>query len=280
VSGPDLERWLALRSREGRDALDAYAISGARLVIAAADHGNELEALLVSPPRLRSVAAQMVVRRLRARGVPVTKVDPATLSSLFPDRDPQGVAAIVRRPIGGAASIGGSRALWLAVESVRSPGNLGSALRTSAAVGASGVVALRRGAKPALDLRSPDVVRASMGAIASLHLASCTASELRARAVACGMTVVGASPEARIDYRELDWSRSLVLVVGAERGGLSHEQRAICDALVHIPMRARIDSLNFAVATSVLLYEAYRARAPAVSGAGCRRGRRRRGLLG
>ena len=67
---------------------------------------------------------------------------------------------------------------------------------------------------------------------------------------------IGTSPEAETDYIDLAYPRPMVLLMGSERAGLSPEQQSICDALVRIPMAGRVESLNIAVATGILLYEA------------------------
>jgi TrmH family RNA methyltransferase len=150
------------------------------------------------------------------------------------------------------------RPLWLCVETVRSPGNLGSLLRTCAAAGASGLCATSQ----AIELHDPSVVRATMGALFRQRLVRASPEEVRRWADRNGARVVGASPEGRVDYRRLSYRAPTVLVLGGERKGLSDEQRAICDDLVHIPMQPGCDSLNLAVAGSLLVYEAWGQRHP------------------
>jgi TrmH family RNA methyltransferase len=152
--------------------------------------------------------------------------------------------------------------LWLALEHVCSPGNLGTLLRTSEAVGATGLVALGAGVDP----WDPAVVRATMGALFTRRIVRAGARVLRAWARRHGVAIVGADGEGARDFREVSYRRPVVLVLGDERKGLSPVQRAACDELVRIPMTGRTDSLNVAVAKktwrSVLLYEAYAQRHP------------------
>ena len=235
-----------------------HVISGVRFVVAAADHGATFDALLVAPSLLRKVAASMVARRLRARGVPVTRVDAPTFAALFPDREPQGIAAIVRHVERDASAIAPPSSLWIALSSVKSAGNLGTMMRTAVAVGAAGVVAIGE----TIDPFWPDAVRASMGASSALSVVRTTLEGLRAEATRHRVRLVGASPDGGVDYRCVDFRSPTVLLLGAERTGLSIDERRACDQLVRIPMRSRLDSLNLAVATSVLLYEAHGQRHP------------------
>jgi TrmH family RNA methyltransferase len=145
--------------------------------------------------------------------------------------------------------------LWLAVESVRSPGNLGTLLRTSLAVGARGLFVLGDA-----DPFDPACVRATMGALESLVLARVTREGLVRLVREARGRLVGAAPQARVDFRAAAYGGTTVVVLGSERSGLTDQTRGACDTLVRIPMAFGVDSLNLAVAGSVLLYEALRQR--------------------
>jgi TrmH family RNA methyltransferase len=140
---------------------------------------------------------------------------------------------------------------------VRSPGNLGTLLRTCLAVGARGVLVVGDA-----DLYDPACVRATMGALSSLDVVRVAdVAELRALARRSGARLVGTSPDARIDFRKTDYRGTTIIAVGCERRGITRAMRDACDVLVRIPMRNVIDSLNLAVAGSLVLYEAYAQRA-------------------
>ncbi|MGC4115991.1 MAG: RNA methyltransferase [Myxococcales bacterium] len=173
--------------------------------------------------------------------------------------EPQGIGAVVATPWRRLPDDGPRRGDgWLAVGQVRSPGNLGTLMRTAAAAGFRGlVVPSNVGADPF----HPAAVRASMGALFALELVRASAAELGWWKRRCGATFVGASPHGSIDYRRFAYRRPLVLVLGSERKGLSDEQRALCDVQVRIPMVGG-DSLNLAVAGSILVYESLRASGP------------------
>jgi tRNA G18 (ribose-2'-O)-methylase SpoU len=145
----------------------------------------------------------------------------------------------------------------LVVDRPASPGNLGTMIRSCDAFGASGVIVTGHG----VDLYDPVTVRASVGsffAVPCVALASHTdvaawVSDVRRSFP--GLQVVGTSARASTSLREFEWSGETVLVVGNETHGLSHAYRAMCDAVVAIPMQGTATSLNAAVATSIALYE-------------------------
>jgi TrmH family RNA methyltransferase len=254
----DLDTVRSLQTRECRDRSGLYAVEGVRFLVSAVDAGAEIEGLVVCPKLLGSAVGRMILRRLRRAGVPehrVVEADFASVARLTEGRG-RGVIAILRQRWVRLERLG-SRDLWLAVESVRSPGNLGTLLRTCLASGARGVVVTG-----SADLFDPACVRATMGALDKLRIARMSTSDLSAAVHRSGGRIVAASPRASLDFRAGSYRGATVLHVGAERGGLTNEMERTCDALVRIPMVGPLDSLNVAVAGSLLLYEAFRQRFP------------------
>src|SRR5919199_5127 len=103
----------------------------------------------------------------------------------------------------------------------------------------------------------PAALRASMGAIFAQRLVRATFADFVRWKCEGGYIVAGASVAAAHEYRQVAYPSPLVLLMGSERRGLSVEQQAACDVLVRIPMVGTADSLNLAVATSVVLYEIF-----------------------
>lgn len=259
VGALSLEHVRALRDRRARERTGTFFVDGVRFLVAAVDAGATIDGIVVAPKMLKSAIGQMLARRLRARGVPELRVDPATYASLSTSHEPQGVGAIVKQAWVDLDSLAAEHgACWLAIEDVRSPGNLGTLLRTSEAAGASGLIALGRNVDP----HDPGSLRATMGAIFTRRLARASPESLAAWARRHHVLVVGASGDAPLDYRQVSYSRPVVLLLGAERKGLSPASRRACSVTVRIPMVGRTDSLNLAVAGSVLLYEVWNQRHP------------------
>ncbi|NTU86015.1 MAG: RNA methyltransferase, partial [Chloroflexales bacterium] len=127
-------------------------------------------------------------------------------------------------------------------------------IRTADAVGAAGVIIVGHGADP----YDPAALRASMGAAFATRLARASWEQLAGWKRATRAYVVGTSDQAPTDFQSVACPQPLVLLMGSERQGLSHDQQALCDLVVSIPMRGKSDSLNLAVATGVMLYELLR----------------------
>lgn len=244
--------------RSTRDQAGLTIAEGARSLFRARDQGFSIVGLVVSRKLLGGAAIRRAVDSLGAN-VPVLRLPPTEYRALSLLPEPPGVLAIVEQRWRGLPSVAPRKPrLWLAVEALRSGGNLGSMLRTAEAAGAAGVVCIGDDVDPF----DPRVVRASMGSVFGIRHVRASWSELSRFRRDCGAKVVGAAPGASRDYRRADLSGTAVVLVGSERHGLSEAARGLCDQLVRIPMAGATDSLNVSVATGLLLYEAYRQRWP------------------
>ena len=141
--------------------------------------------------------------------------------------------------------------LWIALEGVRDPGNLGTIVRTADAVGAGGVVLIGNSADP----YSREAVRATMGSAFNVPLVRLTIGEALDWLSAWRGDIAGTHLSASEDFRARGYRSPTLLLMGSEGPGLSAELSAVCTRLVKIPMAGRLDSLNLAVATALMLYE-------------------------
>jgi TrmH family RNA methyltransferase len=144
---------------------------------------------------------------------------------------------------------------WLALDRVRDPGNLGTIIRTADAAGASGVILVGECTDPF----SMETVRATMGSVFALPVARCSAEEFLAWQKRSGAEVVATHLAGSVDYRTVNYSRKpVVLLMGNEQSGLPETMAKAADRTVRIPQQGRADSLNLAIATAVMLFEARR----------------------
>lgn len=244
-----------LEDRRERERTGLARVEGVAPVLRAHAAGAELVGLLHDPILLRSGAAQRFVRRLRAAGVPTARVTPGIFRALSLATRASGLAALVRARWRELAAADPRQGLcWLVLERIRSPGNLGTILRTAEAVGVGGVIFL----DPRADPWGPAAVRASMGGVFGLELARCDLRGLAAWARERGVQLLATSPTGEQVHTEVPLRPPVALLVGDERQGLSSAARQLCTAAARIPIPGRADSLNVAVATGVLLYELLR----------------------
>lgn len=256
----ELQRLLAdahqLARRTSHRRNEAFWVEGIRHFIQAHDAHFRFSAIIESPILLKSPLVQMLARRLHATGVPRWRVSPEQFRAVSTAERASGIGAIVEQrwtPLDSAKPACGL--CWLAIEHLRSPGNLGTILRTAEACGASGIIFLGEQVDPF----AAGVVRASMGGVFHLPLVRTTPRPFAEWVKQNGIAVVGLSPDGDQLWTDLPQPPAC-LVVGEERQGLSPQLRALCKLRVRLPMVGRADSLNVSVAAGVVMYEFFRQR--------------------
>ncbi|MEO8647967.1 MAG: 23S rRNA (guanosine(2251)-2'-O)-methyltransferase RlmB [Acidobacteriota bacterium] len=224
-------------------------------------HPGKIERIVIATGakehRLREVA-----ELARANGVTVDRLPKEGLSRLAgAQANHQGVLAFAAAaeyvPADDILDNASDPALFLVLDGIEDPRNLGAVLRTAECAGVDGVfVPERRAAR-----LNETVVKSSAGATEYVKVAKVTnlnrlIDELKSR----GIWVVGTDADAAADHVDWDWSRPTALVLGSEGSGLHRLVAENCDVLVKIPMYGKIGSLNVSVAAGVILFEAVRQR--------------------
>ena len=243
--------------RAYRDACGLFYIEGVRNFVQAIDNRLDISTILFSEKLLTAPLARKLVRNARRSGVRCINLTPEQFRRISRTERASGVGAIAHQPWSKLPDILPQMGLcWVVLETVRSPGNLGTLIRTSEAVGGAGFILI--GGR--VDPFDPDVIRASMSAILCQKFVRTNLSELRRFLHHHRCPCIGASPDGNIDLHQFNYPASTLLFIGEERQGLTQQQRELCQDLVRIPMVGTADSLNLAVAGSLLMYEVYRAR--------------------
>jgi 23S rRNA (guanosine2251-2'-O)-methyltransferase len=195
-------------------------------------------------------------------GVPVSTEDGEALTRRAGSHEHQGVCAEVAdyEYADANALLAAEAPLIVALDEVQDPQNLGAICRTAECAGATGVVLPRRRAADV----TPAVCKASAGAVEHLAVARVrNLADFVADAKRADCWVYGAEAGAPTAYDEPDYSGGVVCVLGAEGRGLRPRVSGACDALVSVPLRGRIESLNVGATAAVLLYEILQRRSPA-----------------
>jgi TrmH family RNA methyltransferase len=243
----------ALELRKARKQSGLFVAEGASILITAAEHGLHPETLVVRAGGLAEGPVRALVAAALKRGAEVLEVTEAVLEKLSAKDNPQTVLGVFRQrwaePPQPAHIAAGTS--WLALEEIRDPGNLGTIVRTADAVGASGIVLV--GA--CCDTYSRECVRATMGSIFAVPLVRQSHAEFAALLAAWPGDTVGTHLDAQEDFRARPYAAPTLLVMGGEGPGLSEATAKACSRLVKIPMAGRLDSLNLAVATALVLYQ-------------------------
>jgi TrmH family RNA methyltransferase len=241
-----------LQRRKARERQRLFVIEGVRACEEALRARLAVRGALVAPSLEDAERGQSLRALLVDHKVPLFDVTESELASAADTVTPQGVLLVAEIPDRALANLAlPDQAMVLALDGLQDPGNVGTMLRTAAALGAAATLAL----PGTVDLWNAKVVRSAMGALFHHPAVTCTWSELDAfrtdRAIA--LWGADAAGDAVGDVTG-DRPARLVLAVGNEGGGLSAECRARADRLVALPIADDVDSLNAAVAAGILLY--------------------------
>ena len=146
--------------------------------------------------------------------------------------------------------------LYVVIEAVEKPGNLGAILRSADAAGVDGVIVC----DPLTDLYNPNLIRASIGAIFTVPTVVCTSEECIAWLKENKIQILTAQLQDSNLYYDIDMKKATAIVMGTEATGLTQQWRMAADKHIRIPMCGKLDSLNVSVSSAILMFEAIRQR--------------------
>jgi TrmH family RNA methyltransferase len=241
-----------VRDRKERDFI---FVEGKRLCREAVSSGVAIEQVFVSEKLVESDFVNGIDDRSSERFI----VSDDLIGSIADTDSPQGIVMIGRRPANRSVDelfqIDGALPLWIFLENPNNPSNLGALFRTAEAAGARGAFLTRSSVDPF----TSKTLRASMGSAFRFPIASNVdpaAVFERARSSKIGIVAMDAAGTK--DYLEVDWAKPTLLVVGNEAAGLSSESMHDADQVIRIEMKKPVESLNLAVSSGIVLFEAAR----------------------
>lgn len=259
AANPRVKEWAKLLERKYRDREGKFLLEGVHLVKEALDAEWPLEVVVFDEGSGVLDAFEEYLDGEQKDGPSWIPVSPEIIIKCSETGTPQPIFAVAmkRSPVKEflfTAEFGGIVAV---IDGVQDPGNVGTIVRSAAASGASAVIL----GKGTVDLYNPKTIRSTMGALFHVPVLEADLSVLLPEARAEGIALVGTSLQAAQSCYDYDFRRGNVwLVFGNEGSGVSDRVAALVDANVIIPMSGRAESLNVAMAATVLLFEAQRQR--------------------
>jgi TrmH family RNA methyltransferase len=253
VSNPKVKYARSLGRRQTRYEEGCFLVEGRRLIADAIEAGARFRMAFWSDAFADSYEGATVATALQSASQEAFAASEAVLKALSGTVTPQGAVAVAEMPPW--PPLKSLQCIGLILDQWQDPGNLGTALRTAGAAGADWVT-LTPGS---VDPFSPKVVRAGMGAHFRVPIYPDCAWEEIVGAVS-GVQIYLADAHGHLNYDTVNWCAPSALIVGGEAHGPGAEARQIGAREIAIPMAERVESLNAAVATSVILMEAARQR--------------------
>lgn len=236
AQNPTIKLIRSLDDKKGRREANLFVAEGLAMLERAEGLGWQPEYLVATKPTYMFDGLRPLI------------VTDKLMAELSAQNNPHDVLAVFKQRFQPHAAKEG---LWLALEEIRDPGNLGTILRTADGAGASGIILVG----DCCDPYSPEAVRASTGSIFAMPIVKMSVAALADLARGWPGTVVGTASNAKSDFR-VPVKCPALIVLGNESRGLSDEATTACKTLVRIPMRKGVESLNVATAAALMLYQA------------------------
>lgn len=252
----------------GRSAHGCVGIEGPHLLEEALRAGLRVKTIFVAQGPNRE-PDRVLERLLDALPVPpeteILQLPAKLLDSALATETPQPIAALVEPPEWTWAHVLGERRsgaeLVVVLAGLQDPGNLGTILRSAEAFGATGVVSL----PGTVSAWNPKAVRASAGSVFRVPLLAASERQCLEKLHEAGVKILATAVHAAQPAELVDMAGPVALIIGNEGNGVADDLAAQADARITIPCPGPVESLNAAVAASVLLYEAARQRATRMS---------------
>lgn len=258
AANPLIKRIRALEQRKGREEHGTFFVEGIQPVWQAVDAGAAIETLVVAPELLTSAPARAMVAEQGAAGTRVVEVSASLYARIATRENASGLAAVIQITRQGIESLAVTpESLFVALHEIGNPGNLGTIIRTTDAVGGSGIILVG----DTTDLYHPSAVKASVGTLFRIPVVhTARIDDVLRWCTGNRVAVVTTSARAVDDYWNITYPAPALLLFGNEGRGLPAEVVRRGDMSVRIPMHGSASSLNLAVAAGVLLYEIQRQR--------------------
>ncbi len=258
ITSKENQRLVAARKiRDGKDR-ERIFVEGARLVGEAVSSQIKIEQCFV----VEGFRDQKLLEQISQSVGQVVEVSAKLFRSLADTTNPQGIAVIAQRPRWSKDDLemavrAANLPIVIYLKEINNPSNLGAVIRTAEAAGVTGVIISDGSA----DVYSPKALRASMGSCFRLSIVDMFGlPEMTVWAVQSGLRTIAADISGDVPYFDFDWLEPVLLVFGSESHGLSKDELVSIDEVIKIPMDNNVESLNLAVSSGIILFEARRQR--------------------
>lgn len=256
ITSADNERYkslVKLGKKKHRDREGLYVIEGINLIEEAVKNGATLRSIYVR----EDFSEQDILDSISSYDADTYILSKSLFDSFADTETPQGIAAVAVKPSWTEEEFFEGTDNIIVLDRLQDPGNIGTILRTADACGFTGAVIM----KGTADLFSPKTVRATAGSLYRVKMLYVdTPQEALEILGSRGKKTVCTSPHVDTLYFDADLASDTALIIGNEAGGACDEFMAEADISITLPMEGTIESLNAAVAASVLMYDSVRQR--------------------
>lgn len=244
-----LQQKSALRRQE-----KLFVVEGQRELLHCINSGYEVKTVFADCEKCGND-----LKNIPTDGIEVVEVSPRVYEKIAYRGSTEGMVAVVKtwqHTLKDLERKMGKTPLYVVLESVEKPGNMGAILRSADAAGVDGVIVCDL----LTDLYNPNLVRASIGAVFTVPTVACTSEECIAWLKENKIQILTAQLQDSSLYYDIDMKKATAIVMGTESTGLTQQWRDVADKHIRIPMCGKLDSLNVSVSSAILMFEAVRQR--------------------
>ena len=255
---PKIKDTAKLQLKKHRDAEQKFLVEGYYPILFALTNHYPVEELFVCPPFFRDkFDNQTLVSRLQENGATITELTKQLYEKISSYESPEGLIATAHQKHNNIKDqIPQKNDIYILIESIEKPTNLGAILRLADNAGATGVIICNM----RTDIFNPQVIRSSVGCFFSTKIIESSTADAIDWCKINRITILATSPNAKNYYTTVDMTGAIAIVMGTEYAGLSNEWLKNADEKIKIPMFGQANSLSVTASTAIVLYEALRQR--------------------
>lgn len=242
---------LTQKAKERR-VRDLFVVEGTKMFLEAPT--ERIEQVFVSSAFLLN-AGEMILNKLHETDYEEVADD--VFKKMSDTQTPQGILCTIKQFHYQFEDLFQEKGLYILLESLQDPGNLGTIFRTAEGAGINGIIM----SSDTVDLYNPKTIRSTMGSIYRMpHLYTEDLLQMISKLKEQGITVYAAHLKGERYYDAFDYQKGSAFLIGNEGNGLKKETAEKASTYLKIPMEGKLESLNAAVSAAILMYEAHRQR--------------------
>jgi len=255
LTNPRIKRIVQLRKSKVRSAEGVMIVEGEREILRALEAKVNFREMYVSKSKNEITTPRG--RNLIKLKASVYETTQSVFSKIAYGQKEEGILAVCEIPRYSFSDFKNVKSpLFVIIEGIEKPGNLGAILRTCDGAGVTGVIVCDK----KTDVYNPNVIRASLGTIFSVKVVAATNEEALKFLRSQNVSICATLSQAKMGYTKANLNQPFAVVMGSEEKGLSNFWSQQADLCVRIPMKGKADSLNVSASAAIVLYEAIRQR--------------------
>lgn len=257
TQNPLVKQYFSLQKPKERERQNLFIAEGLREILLAMKSGYEVKNIAYYPESISFYNLKEYFKDFDISGIEFSEVSKPVFEKIsYRNGTANAVALCVPKRLQLNSLSRLSHSLFIVLESVEKPGNLGAILRTADAANISGVIIC----DTQTDIYNPNVVRSSLGCLFTVPVAVCSSKEAIDWFKKNNIKIFSAIVNSSKAYTDCDFTKPSAVILGSEAKGLSEIWTKNSNESIHIPMMGKVDSMNVSVSAAIIVYEAIRQR--------------------